>query len=163
VSRPLSVAMPGILAVLAGLVVLTGPLSAQAPNSDAVLTYEMARDAAEAAEAEAVRNGWAVTIVVVDANSVPIYLKRLTGASDRSYDFAIGKARTAVLSGLSTLEYAQAVAEGSVPAIPDAVTIEGGFPISVDGRVVGAIAASGVPPQQDAIVARAGLATFENR
>jgi len=147
-------------AALAGFVVLTSSLSGQAPTSDALLTYEMARVAAEAAETEAVRNGWAVTIVVVDANAVPIYLKRLTGASDRSYEFALGKARTAVLSGLSTLAYTEAVAAGTVQAIPDAVTIEGGFPIAMDGRIVGAIAASGVPPQQDAIVARAGLAAL---
>lgn len=149
-------------AVLAGLLFLAGPLAGQAPTPGAVLTYEMARIAAEAAEAEAVRNGWAVTIVVVDANAIPVYLKRLTGASDRSYDFALGKARTSVLSGLSTLEYTAAVAAGTVQAIPDAVTIEGGFPIALDGTVVGAIAASGVPPQQDAIVARAGVAALGN-
>ena len=65
-------------------------------------------------------------------------------------------------SGLSTLERNAAVAARTVQAIPDAVTIEGGFPVAMDGTTVGAIAVSGADPQQNAIVAGAGLAVLRN-
>ena len=73
-----------------------------------------------------------------------------------------GRARTSVPSGLSTLERTAAVAARTVQAIPDAVTIEGGFPVAMDGTTVGALAVSGADPLQDAIVAGAGLAALRN-
>lgn len=129
---------------------------AQAAPEPAALTYELAKQAAEAAEAEARRNSWNVTIVIVDAAGVPVYLKRMDGASARTYDFAMGKARTSAATGLTTLVYTQRVRAGEMEAIPDATTIEGGIPIMIGGELAGAIAASGLPPQQDAVVAQAG-------
>lgn len=125
-----------------------------------VLTYEMAKAAAEAAEAEARRNNWNVIIIVTDENAIPLYLKRMTGTMLRAYDFAMGKARTVIASGLSTGEYAQQVAAGTIQAVPDAVALEGGFPIHINGQLAGAIAVSGLMPAQDAQVARAGLAAI---
>lgn len=150
-----------ILCVLAAATPLAAAAQ-QAPEGPG-LTYELAREAAEAAEAEARRNQWNVTIVVVDAAGIPLYLKRMTGASLRSYDFAMGKARTSAASGLTTREYAEGVAAGTVEAVPDAVTIEGGIPLTLGGQVVGAIAVSGLPPQSDAVVARAGVAAIAER
>jgi glc operon protein GlcG len=147
-----------VVVVLAGLVVAR-PVTAQVPAAQA-LTYEAARVAAEAAELEARANQWNVTILIVDAAGMPVYLKRMTGAIPRSYDFAMGKARTVIRSGLSTLEYAQRVREEAIEPIEGAVTLEGGLPIRVGGEMIGAISVSGVMPAQDAQVARAGLATF---
>jgi uncharacterized protein GlcG (DUF336 family) len=117
----------------------------------------MARLVAEAAEAEARRGGWNMTIVVADSQGVPIYLKRMTGAIPMSYDFAMGKARTVIQSKLSTADYAAQVRTQAIPAIADAVSIAGGLPIILNGEVVGAVAASGARPDQDEQVARAGL------
>jgi uncharacterized protein GlcG (DUF336 family) len=130
------------------------------PPQPQPLTYEIAMHAADAAEAVARQNGWNMVIVITDAQGVPIYLKRMTGAQPRIYDFAMGKIRTVIGSGLSTKEYADRVAQGSIQAIPDAVALEGGFPIVMNGQTVGAIAASGVRPDQDAQVAQAGLAAI---
>jgi glc operon protein GlcG len=121
------------------------------------LTYEMAKAAAEAAEAFARQNNWNMAIVVADAEGTPIYLKRMNGAPKRIYDFAMGKMRTVIASGLSTKDYAAGVAAGTVQAVPDAVTLEGGLPIIKDGRVIGAIGSSGVRPDQDAQVSQAGI------
>jgi glc operon protein GlcG len=152
----------GWMGAAAFMILVPAGVFAQTPTPASGLTYELAREAAEAAEQEARNNQWNVTIVVVDSAGVPVYLKRMTGASPRTFDFAIGKARTVVASGLSTLEYAQGVAAGTVQPVPDAVSIEGGIPIRVDGRVVGAVAASGVRPNQDAQVARAGVVAAES-
>jgi glc operon protein GlcG len=146
-----------ILAAVAAAVIGITPADAQS----AAVSYETARLAAEAAEAEAVRNGWNVTIVVVDQSGAPVYVKRMDGAAPRTFDFAFGKARTAAISGLTTADYARAVAAGTVEAVPDAVSIEGGLPILLDGQVVGAIAVSGLPPRQDAEVAQVGLEAID--
>ncbi|MEX2584274.1 MAG: heme-binding protein [Gemmatimonadota bacterium] len=121
------------------------------------LTYEMARAAAEAAEAEARSNDWNVTIIVTDAEAVPIYLKRLTGASPRSYEIAMRKARTSVASGLTTAVYGERLEAGQVAEVPDGVTFAGGVPIVVDGEVVGAVATSGVAAIDDAQISQAGV------
>jgi glc operon protein GlcG len=140
------------LALPAGLSAQGRPAPAPQP-----LTYEMAKAAAEAAEAFARQNNWNMTIVVADAEGTPIYLKRMTGAPKRIHDFAMGKMRTVIASGLSTKDYAAGVTAGTVQAVPDAVTLEGGLPIMKDGQLIGAIASSGVRPDQDAQVSQAGL------
>lgn len=124
------------------------------------LTYEMAKAAADAAEAFARQNNWNMAIVVADAEGTPIYLKRMTGAPKRIHDFAMGKMQTVIASGLSTKDYAAGVAAGTVEAVPDAVTLEGGLPIMKDGVLIGAIASSGVRPDQDGEVSAAGLAAI---
>ncbi len=152
---------PLLLALMLGVGLPLQALSQASEPASPPLGWELARAAVEAAHAEAARNGWAVTVVVADAEGIPILLGRMDGASTRSVEFALGKARTSALSGLSTLEVSERLAAGlGVADVPDPVPIEGGYPVVVDGRVVGAIAASGVPPQQDAIVARAGLAVL---
>jgi len=144
-------------AVLLLVLAIPGVTLAQAPQPASALTYEVAKQAAEAAEAEARRNEWNVTIVVADSAGVPVYVKRMTGASPFTYEIALRKARTSAASGLSTLEYAQQVAAGTREAIPDAITFEGGLPIRIGGVVVGAISAIGVRANQDAEIAQAGV------
>ena len=145
-------------AFLSLIAIPTGAAAQGRPQSPPqVLTYEMAKDAAEAAEAYARGNGWNVIVIVVDAQGVPIYLKRLDNAIPGAYDYATGKLRTVIGSGLSTKEYAERLAAGTIEAVPDAVALEGAFPIMKDGELVGAIAVSGVRPQQDAMAAQAGL------
>jgi uncharacterized protein GlcG (DUF336 family) len=117
----------------------------------------MAKAAAEASEAFARQNNWNMAIVVADAEGTPIYLKRMDGAPKRIYDFAMGKMRTVIASGMSTKDYAAGVAAGTVQAVPDAVTLEGGLPIMKDGKLIGAIGSSGMRPDQDAQVSQAGL------
>jgi len=145
------------LAFLLAAALLPSEGAAQGAPPEPSLSYESARAIAEEAEAEAVRNAWNVTIVVVDAEGAPLYLKRIGGAGARTVDFALGKARTSAATGLTTLEYTQQVSAGTLTALPDATPIEGGLPILADGRILGAVAVSGLPPQQDAAVARVAL------
>lgn len=129
--------------------------SAQAVVERQVLTYEGATTVAEAAEAEARQNQWDVTIVVVDHAGVPLYVKRMNGASAPTYEIALGKARTSAAFGRPSAAFADMASQGG-PSLPGVMPLEGGVPIVVDGDVVGAVAASGVQSNQDAQISRAG-------
>lgn len=137
--------------------------SAQAPGGTPVarLSLEDARRAVDAAEAEARANQWNVTIVVTDAAGVPVYLRRLDGASSFSFNIALGKARTSAATGLTTIEYGQRVQAGTIEAVTDGINFEGGLPIRVGGQLVGGIGTSGVRANEDAQISRAGLAAID--
>ncbi len=123
------------------------------------VTLEEAKMAMDAAEAEARRNQWNLTIVIAGADGIPIYLRRMDGASPRSYDIAMGKVRTALAAGTATGEYGQALAAGRVTdTIPDGITFEGGYPLRRGGVIIGAMSASGARGAEDAQVVRAGMA-----
>jgi glc operon protein GlcG len=127
------------------------------------LTLSAAKQMAAAAEAEARKNNWNVVIVVVDEGGHLIYLQRMDETQIASVGIAQGKARTAVLYKRPTKALEDAVAGGrtAILSLPGAVAVEGGLPVVVDGRIIGAIGVSGVQSTQDAQVARAGLAVIE--
>ena len=124
------------------------------------LTLDQARTAMDAAEAEARRNQWNLTILIVDADGVPIYLRRMDGASPRTQDVATRKVQTALASGMHTGDYGQALAAGRTDTIPNGVTFEGGYVIRLGGQTVGAMSASGARGSEDAQVVRAGMAAI---
>lgn len=149
------------IAVAAALMAaLASPACTQAQEAPRAFTFEMAGQAMDAAEAEARANGWDVTIVVTDAQGVPVYLRRLDGASPRSYEIAMRKAATVVASGMTTAEYGERLEAGGVEEIPDGVTFAGGVPIMLNGELIGAVATSGVRAIQDEEVSRAGADTI---
>jgi glc operon protein GlcG len=125
------------------------------------LTAADARAIAVAAEAEAVRNGWAVTIAVVDDGGHLLWLQRLDGAAPSTAQIAPAKAHAAALGRRESKAYEEMINQGriaylSVPALHG--MLEGGVPILVHGECVGAIGVSGVKSSEDAQVARAGIA-----
>ncbi|HEY7878229.1 MAG TPA: heme-binding protein [Gemmatimonadaceae bacterium] len=127
-----------------------------------LLTLDAAKHIAVAAEAEAARNGWNVAIAVVDASGSLMLFHRLDDTQVASLDIAIGKARTAVSFKRPTKALEDVIIKGRTVllALDGLVPMEGGLPIIVDGRVVGAVGVSGVTSQQDAQVAAAGLAAL---
>ena len=128
------------------------------------LTFEQAETAVAAAEAEARRNGWNVTIVVTDADGVPLLVTRRGGASARTFSIAMAKTRTVLAAGIPSGDYGRGLADGSIPdTIPDGVTFDGGYPIRIGGDIVGAMSASGVRGSEDAQVVRAGLSAIGAR
>jgi glc operon protein GlcG len=129
-------------------------------HAQEALTLEQALTAVDAAQAEAMANGWNLTIIVTDADGVPILLWRMDGAPVRSYDIATRKVTTVLGSGMATGDYAQALQAGDVEEVPNGVTFEGGYPIRVDGEIVGAMTASGARGSEDAQAVRAGLAAI---
>ena len=125
------------------------------------LTLEQAKTAMDAAEAEARRNSWNLTIVIAGADGIPVYLRRMDGASPRSYDIAMAKVRTALAAGMPTGDYGQALAAGRVTdTIPNGITFEGGYPLRRGGEIIGAMSASGARGSEDAQSVRAGMAAI---
>ncbi|MFP3948153.1 MAG: GlcG/HbpS family heme-binding protein [Gemmatimonadota bacterium] len=135
---------------------LLAPASSGAQEARRPLTFDMAQQAMDAAEAEARANEWGVTIVITDHEGVPVYLRRLDGASPRSYEVAMAKASTVVATGMTTAEYGAAVEAGEAEEIPDGIAFAGGVPVVLNGELIGAIATSGVRAIQDEEVSRAG-------
>ena len=128
-------------------------------QTKSVLTRDDTLRIVEAARAEAQRNGWAVTIAVVDDGGHPLALERLDGCAPIGAYIAMEKARTAALGRRETRLYEEMINAGrtaflSAPTISG--MLEGGIPVIVDGQVIGAVGISGVKPDQDAQVARAG-------
>jgi glc operon protein GlcG len=131
-----------------------------APLLDAkVLTLEAAKLMMDASYAEAARNNWNVVIAIVDAGGELIMLHRRDGTQAASVEIARGKARTAVRFQRPTKLLEEAVAGGRLAflAVEGMLPMEGGVPVVVGGRVIGAVGVSGVTPQQDAQVAQAGV------
>lgn len=127
------------------------------------LTLDDVRAAAAAAEAEALKNGWAVTIAITDDGGHLIWLQRLDGAAPISAHIAAAKARSAALGRRETKGYEDMINQGrtaflSAPELQG--MLEGGVPILAGGHCVGAVGVSGVKSAEDAQVARAGVAAL---
>jgi len=149
-------------ALLTGLalLMLTLPGVGATQAAAQAITLEDAKKGADAAEAEARKNGWKLAILVVDAEGTPIVLRRMDGATQRNYDIAMRKVKTALGAGMHTIDYAAALKAGTVKEVPDGVTFDGGLLLRRDGKVVGAMSASGATGAQDAQTVRAGMAAI---
>ena len=128
-----------------------------------MLTLDDVRALAQAAEAEALKNAWAVTIAVVDGGGHLLWLQRLDGAAPISAQIAPAKARTAALGRRESRVYEEMINQGrtsflSAPGLDG--MLEGGVPITVDGHCIGAVGVSGVKSSEDAQIARAGIAAL---
>ena len=122
-----------------------------------------ARRVLEAAEKEAIREEWPVAIAIVDPAGFMVAFVKLDNTQLGSIEVATQKARTATLFRRATKDLEDRLAQGaanlkilSLPGLP----IEGGIPLVVDGKIVGAIGVSGVQSNQDAQVALSGARTL---
>ncbi len=116
-----------------------------------------------AAEAEAVKNSWAVTIAIVDDGGHLLSLRRLDGAAPISAHIAPAKANTAAVGRRESKVYEEMINGGrmSFLSAPDVKgLLEGGVPIMKDGVCLGAVGVSGVKSAEDAQIARAGIAAL---
>ncbi len=118
---------------------------------------------AAAAEAEALKHQWAVTIAIVDDGGHLLWLQRLDGAAALSAQIAPSKAHTAALGRRDSKVYEDMVNGGrtsflSAPGLNG--LLEGGVAIVKNGQVLGAVGVSGVKSHEDAQIARAGIAAI---
>lgn len=127
-----------------------------------VLTHDDARKIAAAAEAEAKKNSWAVTIAIVDDGGHLLWLQRLDGAAPISSYIGPEKARASALGRRETKIYEDMINNGRTAFLsaPLQGMLEGGVPIIVDGQVIGAVGVSGVKSSEDAQIAKAGIAAL---
>jgi len=132
-------------------------------KTKAVLELADVKTLAAAAEAEALQNNWAVTIAVVDDGGHLLWLQRLDDAPAISAHIAPAKAHTAALGRRESKVYEDVINQGrtsflSAPGI--AGMLEGGIPVMKDGQCIGAVGVSGVKSNEDAQIARAGIAAI---
>jgi uncharacterized protein GlcG (DUF336 family) len=118
---------------------------------------------AAAAEVEALKNHWAVSISIVDDGGHVLWLQRLDGAAPISAQIAPAKARTSALGRRESKMYEDVINGGrfsflSAPTLEG--MLEGGVPIMKDGQCLGAVGVSGVKSAEDVQIARAGLAAI---
>jgi glc operon protein GlcG len=150
------------------MLVFTAGAAAQQPAPPSYgspgVTLEQAKKAAEAAEAEATKNGWKMAITVVSNEGSLIYFGRMEDAQFGSSDVAIRKAKAAAEFRRPTKVFSDAVS-GSPPALPiltlGAIAVEGGLPLIANGKVIGAIGCSGGTAPQDGQACKAGADTIK--
>ena len=130
----------------------------------APISLDTAKRVADAAEAEAQRNGWPMVIAVVDSTGHLVLLHRLAQAQYGSVVVAQQKAQTVVDFRRPTKAFEDAIAAGGqglrLLGMNNMIPLEGGVALVVDGKLVGAIGVSGMQSGQDAQVANAGVAAL---
>jgi uncharacterized protein GlcG (DUF336 family) len=131
-------------------------------KSKSLLELADVKAIAAAAEAEAVKNSWAVSIAIVDDGGHLLWLQRLDGAAPISAQIAPAKAGTAAVGRRESKAYEDMINGGRVSFLSAPLTgmLEGGVTIVKDGQVIGAVGVSGVKSSEDAQVARAGIAAL---
>ncbi|GFM81681.1 hypothetical protein PSCICN_23730 [Pseudomonas cichorii] len=128
----------------------------------AVLTQTEVSQMLIAARNEALANNWAVSIAVVDDGGHLLAFERLDGAAAISSYISVEKARTSALGRRESKGYEEMVNGGRTAFLsaPLLTSLEGGVPVIIDGQVIGAVGVSGVKADQDAQVAKAGIAAL---
>lgn len=142
--------------VLSSLALAQQPAATPAP----ALTYALAEQAMTAALAEARANNWNLTIVVADASGVPVMIHRMDGASARTYEIAMSKAKVVTVTGLTSGEYGTRLAAGQIAEVEGGVTFAGGVPVMRGAERIGAVTSSGARGIEDEQVSLAGAAAI---
>jgi glc operon protein GlcG len=152
------------LAVQAGAAALfafAGSAFAQVPQYGPDITLPQARKAAAAAEAEAAKNAWPMAIAIVDTHGQLVYFHRADNTQTASIDVSQDKAVSAAMFRRPTKVMQDAIAGGGAGVrflnLRRASVVEGGLPLTVDGKIVGAIGVSGMASDQDGACAKAGV------
>jgi glc operon protein GlcG len=156
---------------LKSLLLLVSALCATAAIGQAPVPYGMpislenAKKAAAAAAAEGHKNKWNMAIAVVNPDGTLVYYEKMDNTQLGSAKVAVDKARSAALFKRPTKVFQDRVTSGSpglpVLALEGAVPVEGGIPLLIDGRIVGAIGVSGDSSDHDAQCAQAGVDTLK--
>lgn len=148
-----------ILATLALAFTALAQTPANVPYGPAI-SADSAKKIAAAAVAEAKKNNWAMAVAIVDGAGYLVYFERMPDTQLGSVNVAMEKAKSAALFRRPTKSFQDTVAAGGVGlrmlGLPGAVPVEGGIPIIVDGKIVGAVGASGGTSDQDGRTAQAG-------
>ena len=136
--------------------------AAQAPRPPygPAITLDQAKRAMAAAELKAAENSWQVAIAILDSGGNLVMFHKIDNAPLFAVTVSQGKARTALDFKLPSkaLDYAITAGGAGVRllALNNTTPLEGGLPVVVDGKIIGAIGVAGALSPQDAEVAKAG-------
>jgi len=162
-SRMLALACALVAFVAVAVSALAPALAQQTaaiPPYGAPITLDDAKRAMAAAELEAAKNSWQVAITILDSGGNLVMFHKIDNTQLASIGASEGKARTSLTFKRPSKALDDAIAAGGAGlrllAVKDITPLEGGLPIVVDGKIVGAIGVSGALSSQDAQVAKAG-------
>ena len=129
------------------------------------INLDTAKKIAASAIAEAAKNNWTMAVAIIDTGGNLVYFEKMDGTQTGSVNVAISKGRSAVLFKRPTKTFQDMLAAGGeglrVLRLEGAVPVEGGLPLLMDRKIIGAIGVSGGTPQQDGVVAKAGADTLK--
>jgi glc operon protein GlcG len=117
----------------------------------------------QSARKEADNNNWKVSIAVVDDGGHPLGLTRMDNCAPLSAYIATEKARSAALGRRESKAFEDMINNGRTAFLSAPVLhgmLEGGVPVVVDGQVIGAIGVSGLTPELDVRICKAGIAAL---
>jgi len=154
------------VAVLGFAIAALQAASGQMPNPYGLsISVDDAKKAAAPALAEAAKNNWKVAVAIVDPAGTLVYYEKMDNTQLGSAIVAVDKARSAARFKRPTKAFQDALAAGGeglrILGIEGAVPVEGGFPLIVEGKIVGAIGVSGATSAQDAQCSKAGADTLK--
>lgn len=154
--------LPAVM--MMGLSTLTA--AAQTPKAyGPSVNVDAAKRIAAVAVAEAQRNHWYMAVAIVDTSGTLIYYEKMDNTQTGSANAAIEKARTSALYKRPTKAFQDMVAGGGaglrILGLPGAVPIEGGVPLILDDKIVGAVGVSGGVSDQDGQCALAAAASLK--
>lgn len=147
-----------VLSAVALALMTASATAQQRPGYGPAVTVDQAKKIAAKAVAECQSNKWNVAVAIVDTHGLLIYFERMEDTQTASSKIAIMKARAAATYRRPTRAFVEAI-EKTGPAtlsLPGAVASPGGVPLFVNGKVIGAVGASGVTGDQDEQCAKAG-------
>ena len=152
----------------AAFAISAGSVSAQpagaTPPYGPPITLDDAKRAMAAAELDAAKNSWQVAITILDSGGNPVMFHKIDNTQLSATTVSEGKARTALDFKRPSKALDDAIAAGGAGmrllALKDITPLEGGIPVVVDGKIIGAIGVSGALSSQDAQVAAAGAAAL---
>ena len=156
----------GLASILAIVLATAAASAQQAPSPPPSTPYgppiglEAAKKVMAAAEAESVKNNWGMAIAILDSTGHIVMLHKLDNTQYGSIAVAEDKARSALYYRRPSKVFEELVAQGGLGmrtlALRGATPLEGGIPLIADGKIIGAIGASGATSVQDGQVAKAG-------
>lgn len=151
--------------LISSAVVVTATAYAEPVLYGLPISNEQAKKVGSAAAAEARKNNWTVVVAVVDSSGTLTYLEKIDGTQIASVETAIGKAKTANNFKRPTKLLEDAVLNNRVVMLnlPGVLPLQGGLPIVVDGKIIGAIGVSGAKSQEDEQAAAAGISAIASK
>jgi uncharacterized protein GlcG (DUF336 family) len=133
---------------------------AQVPSYGPNITLELAKKVIAAGEAEARKNGWPMAIAIMDTAGQLVAFQKMDDTQTASVDIAQDKGRSAAIYRRPTKVMEDAVAAGGAGVrflnLRGASAVEGGVPLVLNGKIIGAVGVSGGTSPQDGVVAKAG-------
>lgn len=152
-------AVKSLITIVCALCTVSALAQVAKPMYGPTISLENAKKAAAAALAEARKNSWTMAVAVVDPGGNLVYYEKMDDTQMGSANVCVGKARTAALFKRPSKVFQEGVQSGKgtqILGLEGAVPIEGGVPLVIGEKIVGAIGVSGDTSENDGVCAQAG-------